>query len=1077
MLLKDEQARITAVENTDKNIIVEAGAGTGKTTLLVKKIMFLLFVKKVKLSRLIALTFTKKAAASLKQKLEEELFEAYQTLLFSSFVLTANDNNFAEQLNTYPKEKQDVFGKFRPLFIKSGLSRDDLFALIKTALEEVPLCQIGTIHSFCVSLLKKYALEAGLNTKIDIKEEDVFNIIFDKYWASFLDEELNLNSPHKETWLALLKEVNLSNLKNFAAALCSPIFENFNPQDNLPFIINEIQGHIQETEFLLQNHPEGNDLVNCLRNTLKRFQEQVKFCKGEIKGFEELDFSVSFRKSYTGWEKEEKHHAKHLIEYAKNNIVKNQTLFQKAYDLLHPFVLKVKEEMLKQNYLSFDEIITKTHHLLLNNKSVRQELKLSYDSIFIDEFQDTDPIQGEIMLFLAETPETFATAWRDLQLTSGKLFIVGDPKQSIYHFRGADISAYQDFCNLLKKQGAITCVLQNNFRSAKEIIDFVNYFGKSQIKYVQHRQSAYQEIYHSKAFSNASVELYCNTLEDLNKENLRPIFAQTIAKWICDNVHKTIKSDGTPLQYKDIAILLPTATEINIFLSALKDNNIPYNVEEDGNFYSSQEILDLLNILKVLKNPQDKVALLGVLRSPIGLINDLKLLNLSNQDKLNIYAETQDEQVQKIYEKLKTLKAKVSNLNPVEIVNEILEIFNFTSYQALASLNEQTLANIAKFKQVVTKLFANGAYTLEQLLYNFENYQKESEKESSAILAEENFNVVKVLTIHKAKGLEYPVVILTDLSKDFTKKNPKKRKIAFYSRAMGLKSIALGTIKNYVISKIEENDKLQEFEERKRLLYVAMTRAKERLILVDSLQSANNTYSQFLYDAGCWPTPAKEETLITSKVFYQNILPPEEDFNAHNEHTETSFNFNFPLWKGNFENRNKEYNTYLENGQKLTLGTATIFKTPAVEYAIKVGSLCHKILQNIFSKIPNSLEYETDKDAIKEAQSIVDDFCKTPVFEELKNMECLATELPFTVLENGIVKNGIVDALFRAKNGKLMLIDFKSDKIEVVNAKTVEPKYLEQLSFYKNALSKVFQGKIDTGLVYLRPAKMYKIEE
>ena len=156
MLLKDEQARITAVENTDKNIIVEAGAGTGKTTLLVKKIMFLLFVKKVKLSRLIALTFTKKAAASLKQKLEEELFEAYQTLLFSSFVLTANDNNFAEQLNTYPKEKQDVFGKFRPLFIKSGLSRDDLFALIKTALEEVPLCQIGTIHSFCVSLLKKY---------------------------------------------------------------------------------------------------------------------------------------------------------------------------------------------------------------------------------------------------------------------------------------------------------------------------------------------------------------------------------------------------------------------------------------------------------------------------------------------------------------------------------------------------------------------------------------------------------------------------------------------------------------------------------------------------------------------------------------------------------------------------------------------------------------------------------------------------------------------------------------------------------------------------------------------------------
>ncbi|MBQ3933874.1 MAG: PD-(D/E)XK nuclease family protein, partial [Elusimicrobiaceae bacterium] len=148
-----------------------------------------------------------------------------------------------------------------------------------------------------------------------------------------------------------------------------------------------------------------------------------------------------------------------------------------------------------------------------------------------------------------------------------------------------------------------------------------------------------------------------------------------------------------------------------------------------------------------------------------------------------------------------------------------------------------------------------------------------------------------------------------------------------------------------------------------------------------------------------------------------------------------------------------------------------------VEHAIKVGNLCHKILQNIFNKTTMNFDFEEDKTAITEAQKIINNFCQTSAYKELENMEFLASEFPITTIENGLVKNGIIDALFKTKEGNILIIDFKSDKINRVNAKTVEPQYLKQIAFYKNAVKSIFKEKIESALVYLRPAEIYKVEE
>ncbi len=1082
MFLQDDKDRVLAVENHTQNIIVEAGAGTGKTTLLVKRMLFTVLVRKVKISRLVALTFTKKAAASLKEKLEEELHIAYKILFSSPFVLTAGEEDFISMSAKYSKTQQEEFKKFRYLFLRAELNVNDMLVLIKSALEEIPLCQIGTIHSFCNFLLKKYAVEAGLNTNMEISEAGFTNIIFDKCWDTFLEEELTLTNPKKEIWLDLLKEISLSELRAFAFSLCNPKFADYNPKDNYPALKSIASKYIKEANCLIKNYPKTRGfMIPLLKECTESLANSIGFYDNCDNNYQEIKFHNTPTTIPANWEIKDFNLALQIIDFAKSNIPQKQILFNQAYSLLKPFALKVEKEILNQNYLTFDEIIFKTHYLLLKDKAVRQELKLSYDSIFIDEFQDTDPIQGEIMLFLAEDQHTFANRWQDLKLERGKLFIVGDPKQSIYHFRGADISAYQEFCSLLKSQGAQEYVLHNNFRSSEHIINYVNTFGRAQIKFKENSQAEYKEIYPSKKFNNSRMELYLHSSEGekLSAKDKRQNYAVCIAKWIADNVKKTNKSDGTPLEYKDIALLLPTFTDLNIFLNALKENNIPYNVEDDRNFYSAQEILDLINILKVLKDPQNKIALLGVLRSPVCVISDEVILSLSLRNKLNIYAEVTDLKVRNIYKKLRFLRDKVAHLNPLELINEILETLNFSYTQTLASLNEQSLANISKFKQVAAKLFDNGFYTLEQLLDNFETYQKERNKESSAILAEGNFNVIKILSIHKSKGLEYPVVILTDLSKEFGQGDvrTKEESVNFYSRSKNLKGISLGIIQDGIIPVLKAEQETQILEETRRLLYVAMTRAKEALIMVDALEAENNTFLQMLCSSGCWPDKEKrEENLLSAKVFYRNFVMPDILPNIQSKIEQGPFSFDFNAWHAEFSKRTAEYKEYLNSAERLTGNNQTLFPSPDVEHAIKVGSLCHKILQNIFNNtdVAQGILME---ESFKEALEIVNNFCKTPAYEDLKNMQFLASEFPISTIENGLVKNGIIDAVFRTKQGNIKIIDFKSDKIKEVNAKTIEPAYLEQLAFYKNALSRIFKGKIESALVYLRPAKIYDIEE
>ena len=298
----------------------------------------------------------------------------------------------------------------------------------------------------------------------------------------------------------------------------------------------------------------------------------------------------------------------------------------------------------------------------------------------------------------------------------------------------------------------------------------------------------------------------------------------------------------------------------------------------------------------------------------------------------------------------------------------------------------------------------------------------------------------------------------------------------FYSRALGKRGLALGQLHDGAVSLIKEEKKAQEFEEKKRLLYVAMTRAKETLVIVDRMETENNTLSNFLALAGCWPTQ-REDNLHSSKIIYLQAQDIDISVKKQDITEDKDFVFDYITWEANYTKKEEEYKQYLKNLKVKTNENKTIFQTPEVEHAIKVGNLCHKLLQNIFTGTDYNLEAENNKEALKEAKDIVNNFCKSDTFKELKEMEFLAAEFPITTIENGLAKNGIIDAIFKTKGGNIKIIDFKSDKINRVSAKTVEPNYLAQIAFYKNALNKIFEGKVECALVYIRPAEIYNVED
>ncbi|MFW2331618.1 MAG: UvrD-helicase domain-containing protein, partial [Nitrospinota bacterium] len=843
-----------SILDSDLDIIIKAGAGCGKTKILVDR--YLAELRKesdglyVGVDRLAAITFTEKAAEELQSRLRDKITEEIEKL--SATFLDSSSNS--------------LIGSSANLEASISATNQEHGLLLNLIRQRQGLASgyISTIHSFCARILKENSIAARVNPDFTIIDPiSAYKLRHDAIKELIL-KRLLANDSIIKSWVAncgfekptgLISQIakiaaiiRLSNQdsqsihKSYAAIVeklaassdCSKV--NIDSMiDSLRFINEDNKRiKIQYAEELLKlKEPllagleldkigDAIGLVSKLQSHIKRHEEKlstddidkiksaIKIIRTSVDKRIEVDTSNSFKAIVS------------LIFDAEK---------------LYQFKKSVTGE------LDYDDLEIFTLNLIKHNNEIRDALQKKFVKIMVDEFQDTNDLQNELISYLAP-------------FGSGKLFVVGDRKQAIYQFRGSNVELFDSIAKEASISSNSLFYLNRNYRSNEQIINFCNLLVKDISKGDRNENELDLLTPASPASegkSNGEIRIVQGPLDATTVDKVREQEANYIVKLIDDAVtnhtmtvyDKTISSNRA-VRYSDFGILFRAFSDINIYERAFKRAAIPYELFGGGEFFNAPEVVDFLNLLTFIENRYDKLAFLATLRSPFVALSDQTLLELTIASDGTLIDH--DSYLTKEKEPLITDKSELVEFNRFidlylrweELAGRLLlselmeEVLRESGYNSILLGNEfgfRQLANIHKLIEKGRKFETGSILTLSEFLDDC-NLAKQSEKETSANIYKSD-NMVSILTVHSAKGLEFPIIILANIA---AKAPTYSAPINFSSRSgLGVKwfnQLTDSWLEPYSYRLIKDEQKSASDDEELRVLYVAMTRACDHLIIL-----------------------------------------------------------------------------------------------------------------------------------------------------------------------------------------------------------------------------------------------------
>lgn len=783
--LKEQPQQTQAIRAIGCNVAVSAGAGSGKTRVLVERFVYILQQGQgaTRASDILAITFTRKAAAEMKERVRKLLAE---------------------------RADGDA----------SGFWREQL--------EDLERAQISTIHGLCSRILRDNPVEAQLDPDFTLAEEFEGEEFAAQCLQSYLRLGLRRQNPAvcalvelygMNSLQAQLKEL-LPKLEDIAVwgDLTAPyqnsgaLYEAKREElcgalQDLGLRIAELAGKAAAAlETLAERLPEVLQDVRRDDYVSLDYAMQGVTARGKLKDGvkavralrEELD-SLAADKASASW----------------------LPLWQEVLKDLAVYIRKQKEE---RDLLTFDDLELLTVRLLENNPQVRCKYQERFRYIMVDEFQDTNERQKRLIYFLCGDSGE--------QLQGDKLFIVGDPKQSIYRFRGADVGVFAKARRDIAKQGGQLLTLNKNFRSADKILTTVNTVFKTLLGEDTVRDVYFEALDFDKS-GTARPELL---LLPYDKECGRSSF-EVEAEALAQKV-RSVRDEGVP--YCEMAVLLRSVTHCGELAEALQRYGVPYEVIDGKGFYEQQEVLDLLHLLTALQNRRRSLELAGVLRSPYFGLDDetLTKLFLSGGECLwdalqradaDEFPEEQGALLRRAASILAELRSCAALCALPELWQRLWQTLAVDGVLSLQEHGANKLANAKKLRQLAQEYCAQENGTLGSWLDYVRRIREAAARETTANL--NSTDAVRIMTLHKSKGLEFNTVFLPFLGNTFK----SDASIIKFLPDVGLgimAPLANGQlVMSGVLQRAKALDKELELEERKRQLYVAMTRAEERLIM------------------------------------------------------------------------------------------------------------------------------------------------------------------------------------------------------------------------------------------------------
>lgn len=995
---RDDAARARATTDFTTNLVVSAGAGTGKTTLLVERVLTAIGSGVAPLSAIAAITFTEKAAGELRHRLAASFHQLRKLALGGQVGEPSAASNAFSWLRSTARIDPTVIAE-RAVAAEESLDR----------------AMVTTIHGFCSDILRAHPLAAGLPPGFTVDRGVAGRRFVAEEWAAFVGEELGPSGRRPALWARLLGSFDLGALQAMGRVLAG--------------------GAISET--VLCEEPKTFDLRAVLYEAALRIAEDVRASVDRTPGLTEAprawltDAARAFRtlaedgvpaalavitgSSRLGRPMSTPRTAKvaeadaaaiEALEERARALLKGLSAFNPQaeadlFEALLPFARRLRARMAKSGLVDFDGLLVRTRDLLRDERSVREDLKRRFQLVLVDEFQDTDPIQYEIVFLLAEKNGDEARDAYATRLVPGRLFIVGDAKQSIYRFRGADYTAYQRAIRHVLARGGEELTLTSNFRSTASVLDPVNALFSapdSSLWRASEYLPPYEPIHAERGHDGApAVEVWTTTVPTgaAAPERRR---AESLA--MASEI-RAFAGPGRSWRYDDVLVLFRGFSDLAPYLRALREAGIPFVVSGGRTFFDRTEIVQAMAVLRAVADPEDPVALLAFRRSPAGGVPDTEL-----------YAEAVRADVARpalvdADARLAALRAESARLPVDAAVRLVLEGSGLLALSGLAFEGAQRVANLEKLQTAASELARDGRRTLIETLDALDE-GFESGEEGDSPLADEARDAVRVMTIHKAKGLEARVVILADTAAGQGNRPPKDAtaRMARFDQGEFVRLDGPAFRSGATIAATYD-EPLHKAAEDVRLLYVALTRARDRLIVFGS----DDAITPWTEAISAWRTGVTHRVVGEARPHPPISDPPPigapEAVLRYDAAIEAIRSRGAPPFRSPSDSSDSG-----DSAQRIE-------GAPDPDLARAAGRIVHARLFGIETRDAGV--------AADEAESILDAFARTELAGRLATLPVLGRELEMLLGDDDGRWIGTIDLLYRDRDGSVVVADFKTD--------------------------------------------------
>lgn len=943
-----------------------------------------------------------------------------------------------------------------------------------------------------------------LSQGIDI--DRIVAITFTKKAATKMKEEIrkritakieqSLDAREREKWKnirTLIAAANINTIHSFLSNLLKDNFALLGIDPNFE-IMEEVDGAIKLSQFAEESiheyleNPQNEFLVNSV---LDAYSTKI-ITSGSLKEDTIILYQNLREKG---------------IELNKVT-PSNRPLEKMALELIKVLHVKYQDFKSRERLLDYNDLEIMTEKLL-DNKEVRLAYLERYYYFLVDEFQDVNSIQKRILDKLVVNDDDI--------IPPGRLFIVGDHKQSIYGFRGSDYQIFEQTCSLIEKNGQVS-LLTNCYRSTKNIVDGVNCFFEQlldpfeRLKIPEKKKSlgAKIELVTWTGAKNPYKEQWDNLKkllpDDSKDEELKKILhnfkPQTPGNWDCQGealAKKIMELRQRGFSFKEMAILLRSRSSLKTIENSLLKNSIPYCVLGGIGFWGRQEVIDIIALYKFIFDPENIADLLTVLRSPIFGFSDDLIFNIMTNKQGNVL-ETLESSLDFEEDWLiqRTLKILKKCLKYAEILNAyqlIKKLCQETSYpQILLALpdGQRKFRNLEKLFAIVREFERKGIYTARELPDYLKELEENSGMTGESFLDTEDNDAVKILTIHAAKGLEFGAVFLPNLEKALDFISKRNKPLFYYSEGKGIVALELDEEgkedidANPDYAEIFHEKLLKENSDSRRVFYVAATRAQKYLCLMGEDQElkknndplALNSFMRQLkwalarmeetpwlehFEESCQAVMKQNRSHYSSEVTKMISFSLLQNKDSHSRiEVSPRGNISISMYLKYLDCPRLYHFSYLAGLQSADNELSNLPEDD-INQGMKAslrGTLIHKFLENMGKKTQYDQPFANMEEEIKRA---LDNFNKAElIFSQGKVGKLIQSFNEFVfrvVFETGLTLNGAIDRVdIYENNGKIeaYVIDYKTNKIsgEKELAKKADY-YKKQLYAYSYALTQL----------------------